>query len=132
MILSAEHILALQSLKGFGTASLEKVLAYDVLPLSSDPSDLLALLDEMISNRSLSRVKLPTIDDVAMAFDRAVDVVGRSRELGIGVVTRQDKDFPRTLLSTVDDSGRPSVPALLFYRGEHRQRSRPRMRHCCP
>ena len=120
MYLNSESILTLQNLRGFGAAAIDAVCAAVVRSDLSvrTPDDLYGLLKELISGRTIKRVSLPDEDVFAAAARTARLHVKKAELMGIGCVGRLDEEFPRRLLETVDEKGKPAVPAVIFYRGD--------------
>lgn len=120
MYFGSESILTLQSLRGFGAAAIDAVCAA-VVRSDRDvrtPDDLYGFLRELIGGRVLKRVSLPDPDGFAAAVRSARLSLKKAELLGIGYVGRLEEGFPKRLLDTVDEQGKPAVPSLIFYKGD--------------
>lgn len=120
MSLSNEHIITLQNVRGIGIGSINKVcMEVERAGLSGlANSDLYEFLRELIANKTLTRVSLPDFEDFKTANSAARRIISVSESKGIHVVSRFEPNFPKMLLDTVDESGKPSVPVLLYYKGD--------------
>ena len=56
--------------------------------------------------------------EAAVAEEKAASIIERSARKGIHTVSRYDADFPKMLHTTVGEDGKPSVPVLLYYKGD--------------
>ena len=112
MALTKEQIIALQSIKGIGLATINKIQKASIINNIYSFRDLYALLkDNLNKNVSL------TYEDLLKAKDVASEILDKSEKLGIKVITQYDEKFPNQLLSTVDETGKLAVPNLLYYKG---------------
>ena len=120
MSLSNEHIITLQNVRGIGIGSSNKICdEVERLGLSGlSTFELYDLLKSLISSKALTRVTLPDIEDFEKANSVARKIMSVSESKGIHVVSRFEDSFPKMLLKTVDESGKPSVPVLLYYKGD--------------
>ena len=120
MSLSHLFIIALGNLDKFGVTSVNKVCAaVESERVSIESSkDLYVFLRDMISKGTFSRVRLPALDEIEKAQEAAAGIISKSERMGIRIVSRFDADFPKMLLSTVGEDGKPSVPVLLYYKGD--------------
>lgn len=128
MIISHKTILALQFLKGFGPKTIGIVCArLSELGMggSISATELHGLLIEMISREELKRVSSPDSNSLLFAIDQAQNILDTNERLGIKTVSRYDKDFPKELLRTVSENGKPSVPIILHYIGDLYATKRP-------
>lgn len=112
MALTKEQIIALQSIKGIGLATINKIQKASFINNIYSFRDLYALLkDNLNKNVSL------TYEDLLKAKDVASEILDKSEKLGIKVISQYDEKFPNQLLSTVDETGKLAVPNLLYYKG---------------
>ena len=119
MRLSNDQIITLQLTKGIGAASINKICdAALKLPTELDFDGLYDLIDSMIQKRELVRVVLPEYDTFISNSQKAKRLISQSKALGISVVSRYDDNFPINLLATVDETGKASVPILMYYKGD--------------
>ena len=120
MVLSHQFIIALGYLDKFGITSINKVCgAIESEGVSIETSkDLFVFIRELIAKGAVSRVRLPSIDEIAVAEEKAASIIERSARKGIHTVSRYDADFPKMLHTTVGEDGKPSVPVLLYYKGD--------------
>ena len=120
MSLSHRFIIALGNLDKFGITSVNKVCgALEAERVSIETSkDLFVFIRELIAKGAVSRVRLPSFDEIEEAEEKAVSIIERSARKGIHTVSRYDADFPKMLHTTVGEDGKPSVPVLLYYKGD--------------
>lgn len=121
MTISHEYILTLQKLKGFGPKKIEQVAGaiarFPFMTIQLDDFyNLLVELKEKGKFKGLSG--FPEYYDIEQANHTAHRIIMRSEDLGIKMVSRFDKDFPKNLLQTVNEKGKLDVPTLLFYKGD--------------
>lgn len=112
MALSKEYIIALQSIKGFGIATINKIQKASIGNNVYSIRDLHALLGDILNIKVL-----PTVGDLLKARDIAYDILEKSEHMGINVISSYDAEFPQQLLSTVSETGKLSIPNLLYYKG---------------
>lgn len=120
MTISTELIVTLQLIKGLGPAKLNAICE-SADGIGGDPlslEDLFDMIGEMAEKKRLPRFTMPEFDDFRDANRKARNIMSRSRDMGIGVVSRYDEEFPKNLLGTVTEEGKPSVPTVLYYRGD--------------
>ena len=114
-MLSAEYIIALQSLPGFGPLSVRRICALAAQEDIHTPAEVHAL----IRQNTVSSAAGSTID--RDTFDRALFYARRILEdaegWNIGVLTFQDAAFPAALLNAVNSSGKIAPALVLYYRG---------------
>lgn len=123
MHISNEHLLTLKNLEGFGPATIK--LIADYIESSSykslDLSDLYDVLNELLANniiKGAAKKNFPDKNLLEEANGRACRILDSSDSLGIRMINQYDPKFPRNLLSTVTEEGKPSVPLYLFYKGD--------------
>ena len=121
MTISNEYILTLQNLKGFGPKKIEQVADY-IFSSHSSSLDLNGLYDVLVYLHRNGFIKgllsFPEFFELERAHLHAQQIVFRSKELGIKMVSRYDGTFPRNLLNTVNEKGNLDIPMLLFYKGD--------------
>lgn len=120
MALSNEFIITLQSIKGFGLATINKI--YE----ASEGNNIFSLEDlYVLLKDSLNIKKLPDFDTLEIANQKAKAIISKSEGLGIGIISRYDSKFPQKLLLTVNELGKPAVPIILYYKGDLSITSKP-------
>lgn len=121
MIISKEHIITLQKLKGFGPKKIEQV-AYAISSSQFNSLSLGELYDILIDLKEAGRLKgikeLPEFEELEDANYKARYIISKSSEQGINMVSRFDSDFPRNLQHTVKEDGKLDIPLLLYYKGD--------------
>lgn len=120
MPLLHRFIIALGYLDKFGIASINKVcgaVAEESVYIETS-KDLFVFIRDLIVRGAISRVRLPSIEEIEEAEEKAVNTMERSACLGIHTVSCYDVDFPKMLCTTVGEDGKPSVPVLLYYMGD--------------
>lgn len=127
MSLSHKFIIALGNLDKFGITSVNKVcgaISDEGVSIVTS-KDLFVFIRDLIARGAVSRVRLPLLDEIEEAEEKAERIIERSARMGIKSVSRYDADFPKMLLSTVGEDGKPSVPVLLYYKGDLSVTERP-------
>lgn len=126
-MITSEHIITLQNIRGMGPVKIgqicEKINGSSVSSL--DLETLFDIVEEMAKSGELSRTVPPEFDDFKKAEEAARRILSTNERLGIGTVSRYDSAFPRNLLCTVSEEGKPAVPVLLYYRGDLSVTERP-------
>lgn len=119
MALTSEHILTLQGIKGFGTGTVQKICAEaeHLTGQISSLNDLHDLCRMLADSKALHRIASFSRDDFERANFEARRILDSSFSLGINVSSRYEAGYPKRLLSTIDETGRPSAPILIFYKG---------------
>lgn len=121
MIISHEFILTLQKLRGFGSKKIETI-AQAISESQFKTMSLEDLYDVLVNLHKAGRLKgivsMPAYEDLKEANLNARYIIHKSEELGIKIVSRYDNDFPKNLLDTVNEKGKPDVPVLLYYKGD--------------
>ena len=127
MRLSAEQILTLQNTPGIGAVTIDRIcrLPGPERSESMDLQGLLAVLNEMERTKAVKKLTVPGFETLQEAARKAGRILEKSEALGIAVVTRFDPEFPANLHGAVDESGKPAVPTVLFYKGDLSVTSKP-------
>lgn len=119
MTLSHEQIVTLQLTKGIGAVSINKICdAAEGSQSALDVNGLYELIDHMIKVRELNKVSLPDFNLFYSNFLKAKHLLSESEMMGINVVSKYDDCFPSNLLHAVDETGKPAVPVILYYKGD--------------
>lgn len=84
----------------------------------STPNDMFDFLVMAKERKLVSRLPEFTLEDVAQKFVIAQRVINESEAAGIHAVSYQDADYPKQLLKTIDETGKPSAPIILYYKGD--------------
>ncbi|MDD7233809.1 MAG: DNA-processing protein DprA [Bacteroidales bacterium] len=112
MALSAEMILTLQQLDGFGTKTIFKIAQQ----ISTPPSSLKELYDFLKTLKG-KRIQSISLEDIIDANDIAKKIIDVSSKHFIDFVGYYDSDFPTMLRTTINEDGKLDPPMLLWYRG---------------
>lgn len=127
MSLSNEYIVALQCTKGVGATTVSKVcdaLHDDRCGITSI-GELFDFMEDRIKSGYFKRMALPEFDELESGLRAAHRIMRLSEELGIGMISRYEENFPKMLLGTVDESGKSAVPTLLYFKGDLTVTQRP-------
>lgn len=130
MILTKAQIIALQRLPGVGTKSILKIgdclqkesydCTYNDSSLNAeDLVDVLKNLKIKIKTSKDSTKREINIDDLNQALDFAYQILDKSEEQGIQVVSCYDNNFPLGLKRNIDDQGNEKPVLLLYYKGNY-------------
>ena len=119
MIISHHHLLTLSGIKGFGPKKIHAVAEYIQNERSVELSDreMCDIIHEMILKKALKGVKDFFSSDFMNAAENAKRVMEKSLMNGISMTSRYEESFPKSLLNTVNEDGKESIPLLLFYKG---------------
>lgn len=120
MTISNEHIVTLQTVKGIGPVAISKICD-KVNTVSCDSislEELYQIIVDMVKGKEVTRVTLPSFEDLENANRIAKRILSQSEEKGIKAVSRFEDTFPKMLHGTVSEDGKPSVPTLLYYMGD--------------
>lgn len=121
MIISNEHIITLQKLKGFGPRKIEQV-AFAISSSQFNSLNLGDLYDILIDLKDAGKLKgikeLPDFEELEDANYKARFIIKKSTELGINMVSRFDSVFPKNLHKTLKEDGKLDIPLLLYYKGD--------------
>lgn len=112
MALPAEYILTLQQIKGVGNKTIFK--------FAEQLSKTITSVDELFKFTSMSKdKKLNSLDkeDILEANNIARRIIDRSASKSIYALSYYDDNFPEVLRHTINESGNPEPPLLIWYRG---------------
>lgn len=120
MTVSHEILLSLQGLSGFGPKKIETI-AYacaDSPYKSLSIKELYGLLVDLHKSGKLKGLSsFPNLEDLERSNQKACQIIRRSEDMGVKIVSRYDSDFPINLQKTVNEKGKLDIPVLLFYKG---------------
>lgn len=118
-ILTHEQIITLQCLHGCGVATVSKIgsFCHKKVP-SFSLREYYDFIGELVNNKRINRFKLPSYSAFQDANKQAKRIIENTYNQGISIVSKFDADFPKMLLETVDEAGKPSVPILLYFKGD--------------
>ena len=116
MKIAPQTIILLQSLKGYGNATVRNIVNQLVTYETYDLSVLHELIYELIASRKL-RVALPTIDELKKSQEYADNVVLKSDSDGVKMLTFLDVDYPKKLHKTISETGKSDIPLMIHYKG---------------
>lgn len=127
MSLPNEYIVALQCTKGIGAATVSKVCdaLHDCRYEITSIGELFDFIEDRIKSGNFKRVALPEYDELEAGLRAARHIMRLNEDLGIGMISRYEENFPKMLLGTVDESSKPAVPSLLYYKGDLSVTQRP-------
>lgn len=120
MALSNEFIITLLSIKGIGPAKINKIHNASEGNNIFSLEDLHALTVDTVGGKTS-----PTYDDMVLAHLKAKHIITKSKELGIGIVSKFDAEFPKELFTTVNENGNSAIPLILYYKGDLSITSKP-------
>lgn len=120
MALSNEFIITLLSIKGVGPAKINKIHN------ASEGNNIFSLEDlHALTLDTIGGKTPPTYDDMVLANWEAKQIITKSKEFGIGIVSKFDSEFPKELFTTVNENGNSAVPLILYYKGNLSITSKP-------
>ena len=120
MALSNEFIITLLSIKGVGPAKINKIHN------ASEGNNIFSLEDlHALTLDTIGSKTPPTYDDMVLANLEAKQIITKSKEFGIGIVSKFDSEFPKELFTTVNENGNSAVPLILYYKGNLSITSKP-------
>ena len=111
--------MALTRLKGFGPKSVHSLGLLSKGISIESYQELTNFVNAAIEDKK-NKIRAKSIDSFLMrnALQEAEEIIARSEEMGIRTISFLDKDYPSNLHHTIDEEGHPSVPAILFYKGD--------------
>ena len=120
MIISHQHILTLNGIKGFGPKKIHTIAEYLRNQGAGQLSDqeMCDVISELVRRKVLKGVKEFYPGDFMSAADSARRVLEKTMEHGISMVSRYEEIYPKALLHTVNEDGKESIPLYVFYRGD--------------
>ena len=120
MTLSKDIILALQQLDGFGNKTIFKIAKQTKMPIC----DFGQLCDLW---KSLKRKKFEAIskEDLEIAYETGQEIISRSRQNEIGIMSYFEDCFPQKLRKCTDETGKIDPPIILYYRGNKKILEKP-------
>lgn len=115
-----EMIVKLLQLPGIGTRIADKIASMMSEVGLYENLDLKNYVDKCIKQGVISLKKELIEDDFKKAFDKASKIIEDSFEKGIKIISKYDNDFPTSLKTLVDASGKDISPIILNYKGNVR------------
>ena len=116
MKITSQIIILLQSLKGFGNATIRNIIdqlsAYETYSLPV----LHEVIKEMIALRKI-RTQLPTIVELEKAQEYADNVILKSNREGVKMLTYLDSEYPKKFHRTITETGKSDIPLIIHYKG---------------
>ena len=108
------------SIKGVGPAKINKIHN------ASEGNNIFSLEDlHALTLDTIGGKTPPTYDDMVLANWEAKQIITKSKEFGIGIVSKFDSEFPKELFTTVNENGNSAVPLILYYKGNLSITSKP-------
>lgn len=117
MSLTPKQILTLQSLKGFGKVTINKILESSDKWSSADDDKSFYEFLQVYFTRNKVRVTCPTFAEFTQAIDFAENILSKSSEKGISLISRFDSSYPQQLLETFDETGKSDIPLIIYCKG---------------
>ena len=120
MVISHQHLLALDGIKGFGPKKIHAIAEFLQGEGSGHLSDMemCDIITGLVRRKALKGVKEFFPSDFIKALEDAKRVLDVSSNKGIKMVSRYDNSYPKALFSTVNEDGKESIPLYLFYKGD--------------
>jgi DNA processing protein len=120
-MMDTRQIIALQEIKGCGAATIRQLVseAQKSRHNNLSDSDFYEFVNKCIST-GIKRCRIKSIGKFELldAISSAEKILEKSERLGIKTVSYIDPFFPKHLLKTVNEDGKPDVPLVLFYKGD--------------
>lgn len=114
---NTEMIVKLLQLPGVGIRIADKVASMLAEVGEYENSDLKNYVKKCIKQGDISLKKELTEDDFKKAFEKASQIIEDSFEKGITIISKYDDDFPSSLRTLLDASGKDISPIILNYKG---------------
>lgn len=118
MALSTNHIMTLQHLQGYGEKTVKTLADLSMNENISSLEELFSFVNSCIDGKKVARAKKKSLVDYQEAAADVEKIIKASESMGIKIISYLDADFPKNLLSTVDEEGKPAVPVILYYKGD--------------
>ena len=118
MALTSQQIIALQCIPGCGSKTIRNITDFAKDLSIETASEFACMVNECIQRKIASRIKNNiSIEDATEYLDKADYIIEKSLDYGIHVTNYQEENFPKMLLETIDESGKPDIPIIIFYKG---------------
>lgn len=119
MTLSHLQLLALNGIHGFGPKKIHSVVKsiQNVGVDQLNDGEVCKEIQKMVKYGILKGIKTFDSSEFLVSLEAAKRLLYQSEEKGILMVSRYDPIYPQSLLKTIDENGKESIPLLLFYRG---------------
>jgi DNA processing protein len=111
LMISTLDILALQNSPGIGRNTINNLLPFapDIFIGVKDVYEFLLTMQ-----KSFSRIKVPEIQEIQIAYDKAFNILEQSQKKGIKVISVVDENFP-TRLHII-----PDPPVVIYVKGNEK------------
>lgn len=120
MILSHQHLLTLNGIKGFGPKKIHAIAKYlrDVESASLSNLEMCDIIRDMIGHKVIKGVIDFNPSAFMIAADRANRILKITERNKISMVSRYEESYPKALLYTNNEDGKEAIPSFLFYKGD--------------
>lgn len=118
MGLSTKQILTLMQLKRCGRKTALKVARFANGMNLLSAADMADFLRDLRECGRVKRLADYSISDIKNAERIAEEIIAKSTEAGIGVISYYDPQYPNALRNLVTEKGTTDPPAVLYYKGE--------------
>lgn len=120
MVISHKHLLALNGTKGFGPKKIHAIASYLLEEGNGQLNDveMCELIADLIGRKAIKGVKQFEPSEFKSALIRAERILDQSAAIGISMISRYETSYPKTLLDTVSEDGKESIPLFFFYKGD--------------
>lgn len=120
MVISHKHLLALNGTKGFGPKKIHAIASYLLEEVNGqlDDIEMCELISDLIGRKAIKGVKQFDPSEFISAVNRAERILDQSAAIGVSMISRYENLYPKTLLDTVSEDGKESIPIFLFYKGD--------------
>ena len=127
MALSHLQLIALGLIKGFGMQTVFKISKYvedNNIHIDTE-NEMLNILVDIKERKIIKRFPSVIMEDIEDGFISAHNIISRSEQEGIGIISYYDSEYPEILRSTIDEDGKLSAPVVLYYKGDIKVASLP-------
>lgn len=102
-------LLALENTPKIGSKTIGKIISMTIESKPNSPSDLIELIKK--ANEQFKRISVPDIQAVTIGWNKAREILKRSRQKNIEIISRDSSHYPKCLLKI------SNPPALLHILG---------------
>ncbi|MCF0222723.1 MAG: DNA-protecting protein DprA [Fibrobacter sp.] len=118
MALSSKQIIALGQVQGYGAKTVHNLAMLSKGEKINTARELMDFVNGSIRSKKVQRARPVEQQEIEAAIKKAEQIITQSESLGIRITSFLDDDFPKNLLKTIDENGKPAIPTILYYKGD--------------
>lgn len=119
MSITTRQLIAFKSIPLCGNKSIKSISEISGNNQISSTEELVELFNYCIDKKTITRINQKiTFSQLEYYLRIADNIIEKSEEQGIHAVTFQDKNYPKSLLKTINEHGNLDIPTILYYKGD--------------